>query len=279
MNKPKPIFVTDLFFKIDEKLIELLKNLTLEQWSLQTIAPKWKVKDIAVHLLDGNLRALSMLRDGYFGESPENVDNYESLLQYLNQLNADWVKAMKRLSPSVIIGLLESSGREYCEYMKTVAPFEKATFSVAWAGEAESQNWFHLARDYTEKWHHQQQIRLAVGEEAALLADEFYHPYLDTSVRALPHHYRNVAGKEGTIIQFVFKGASDKIWYLKWADNAWELLLNTNEPPSTTIIIKDEIAWRIFTKGISPSAALDASEIKGIQRFGRPIFDMLAVMA
>jgi hypothetical protein len=35
---------------------------------------------------------------------------------------------------------------------------------VAWAGEAESKNWFHVARDYSEKWHHQQQIREAVSQ-------------------------------------------------------------------------------------------------------------------
>jgi hypothetical protein len=60
-------------------------------------------------------------------------------------------------------------------------------FSVAWAGEAESKNWFHVARDYSEKWHHQQQIREAVGQTAELLTPALYRPLLDTLLRDLPH--------------------------------------------------------------------------------------------
>ena len=32
---------------------------------MQTIAPAWKVKDVAAHLLDTQLRKLSLVRDGY----------------------------------------------------------------------------------------------------------------------------------------------------------------------------------------------------------------------
>ncbi|MEJ7682555.1 MAG: hypothetical protein WKG06_32810 [Segetibacter sp.] len=28
-----------------------------------------------------------------------------------------------------------------------------------WAGEKKSKNWFHIAREYTEKWHHQMSSR------------------------------------------------------------------------------------------------------------------------
>ena len=45
----------------------------------------------------------------------------------------------------------------------TLPSHGRAIFSVAWAGESESENWFDVARDYTERWHHQQQIRDAVG--------------------------------------------------------------------------------------------------------------------
>ena len=279
MKHPKPIFLVDLLPKIDQKLIELLQNLAQEDWSKQTVAPKWIVKDIAVHLLDGNLRTLSMLRDNYFGTSAPQINAPQDLINYLNDLNADWVKAMKRLSPAVIIDLLKKSGAEYCAYMASLDAYDKAAFSVAWAGEAESLNWFHIAREYTEKWHHQQQIRLAVGKDAELLATQWYRPYLDTSVRALPHHYRNVKGENGDLIKFAFRGVKDKNWYLKYQTNQWVLLTDSHEKPTCEVVIKDKYAWRIFTKGIERKEVIEQSIIIGKQELGLHIFEMIAVMA
>lgn len=278
MKKPTQINVIDLMPEIDKRLIDLLESLSVQDWGKQTIAPKWKVKDVAVHLLDENLRTLSMLRDKYYGEKATNVNSYTELVAFLNQLNADWIKAMKRLSPKVIIELLKISGHEYCEYLKTLDPQEKAEFSVAWAGENESKNWFHIAREYTEKWHHQQQIRLALGEESVLLQDKYYYPYLDTSVRALPYHYRNIVAETGELIKFTFKGDAEKTWFLRFL-NQWDLFVEVDEQPNCEVIIKDELAWRIFTKGISKQEAIDKSLIIGNQEFGIKIFDMIAVMA
>ncbi|MEL7119988.1 MAG: maleylpyruvate isomerase N-terminal domain-containing protein [Bacteroidota bacterium] len=277
MEKPQPIYLVDLLPQLDDLLIHFLEDLSIKEWELQTIAPKWKVKDVAVHLLDGNLRTLSMLRDNYYGEKAE-VNSYSELVEFLNQLNADWVQATRRLSPKVIIDLLKASGKEYCDYLKSIDPHDKAVFSVAWAGENESQNWFHIAREYTEKWHHQQQIRLAAGKTELLLEDEWSFPYLDTSVRALPHHYRSLEGEQGDVIKFVFRGKTDKVWFLKY-HKGWELYTHLEAQPRAEVIIKDEIAWRIFTKGIKKEDALDQSKVIGKKVLGLKVFDMLAVMA
>lgn len=256
-------------------LFKLLDGFSAEDWDKQTIAPKWKVKDIAVHLLDGNLRTLSMLRDGYYGEKPETVNSYGDLVNFLNGLNADWVKATKRLSPKVIIELLKTSGKEYSDFLATLNPDDKAEFSVAWAGENESKNWFHIAREYTEKWHHQQQIRLAVGDERELLEEKWYLPYLDTSVRALPHH---VEGKDIDLVKFTFLGKTEKSWFL-YNDNGWELITSTKQEPISEVKIRDNYAWKIFTKGVKREEAIANSEIIGDKKLGEKIFDMIAVMA
>jgi len=59
---------------------------------------------------------------------------------------------------------------------------------VSWAGEEESANWFDTAREFTERWHHQQQIRLAVNKPG-IVTREFYFPVLDCFMRALPYAY------------------------------------------------------------------------------------------
>lgn len=278
MKKPSKIEVLPQLHKIDGLLIQFLENLSNKDWDQQTIAPKWTIKDVAVHLLDGNLRTLSMLRDGYFGEKAENINSYQDLVNYLNQLNADWVKATKRLSPKVIIELLKISGQEYYEFLTTLNPDDKAVFSVAWAGEQESKNWFHVAREYTEKWHHQQQIRFAIGENKELLKEAYYYSYLDTSIRGLPHHYRDTTGANGDLIKFVFRGSSNKTWFLRYA-NSWKLLTEIDEKPTCEVTIEDEFAWRIFTKGVTKKEAIQKSKITGKQEIGLKIFDMIAVMA
>ena len=279
MKQTTIIQTIELFPKIDEKLIEVLSSLSPQDWEKQSIAPLWRVKDIAVHLLDGNIRTLSMLRDKYFGVVPESINSYQDLLDYLNKLNRDWVTAMKRVSPAIIIELLTSTGKEYNDYLATLDPQATATFSVAWAGEEESSNWFHIAREYTEKWHHQQQIRFAVGQTSELYLKEFYFPYLETSMRALPHHYKNVKSEKGDVIHFYITGEGGGDWFLEYDGSVWGLTDNVSKKPITEVTIEGEIAWRIFTKGIIKQTAAKHISIKGNQLLGEKIIDMLAVMA
>ena len=274
-----PIPTLQLFPKLDELLLDFLRSLSPADWEKQTIVPLWTIKDIAAHLLDGNLRTLSMSRDGHFGEKPDPIESYGDLVAYLNRLNADWVKAFKRVSPTVLIELLELTGSQYNTYLKTLNPYTPALFSVAWAGEENSQNWFHIAREYTEKWHHQQQMRLAMGQEEVLYAPELYFPYLDTSMRALPHHYRSVVAEPGTVILFEVKGIPKAQWYLQRGENAWILSKTLDQSPIASVSIDGAIAWRMLTKGIAKAEAAKRMEIEGDQKLGAVVMDMLAVMA
>jgi hypothetical protein len=150
---------------------------------------------------------------------------------------------------------------------------------VAWAGEAESENWFHIAREYSEKWHHQQQIRLAVGQAQVLFRSEFYFPYLDTSMRALPYHYKNVIAKSGDLIKFIITGEGGGFWFLYYDGNKWDLVIDCELNPISTVEIEGSIAWRIFTKGISKSEAAKQVVIMGDKILGSRVLDMLAVIA
>ena len=87
-----------LFPVLDEMLISLLRELRPEEWQLPTVAKKWIVEDVAAHLLDGHLRGLSMGRDGFLGEKPERLENYNDLVDWLNKLNMSWNEAAKNVS-------------------------------------------------------------------------------------------------------------------------------------------------------------------------------------
>ena len=105
MPQGSPIETLPLFAELDRLLLELLRSLTPADWQRPTLARQWTVQDVAAHLLDGNLRTLSMLRDGHFDEAPQDP-SYPGLVAYLNRLNADWVRAARRLSPVVLVALL-----------------------------------------------------------------------------------------------------------------------------------------------------------------------------
>lgn len=104
----KPILTARLFPKLDGLLLELLRSLTPEEWERQTVSPKWKVKDVAAHLLDTALRGLSIGRDGYAPHGP-NLDSAAALAAYIDRLNAEGITVYRRLSPAVLISLMETA--------------------------------------------------------------------------------------------------------------------------------------------------------------------------
>jgi hypothetical protein len=282
MSAARPIHIETLplFSILDEKLLSFLSGLQPAEWELQTLAPQWKVMDVALHLLAGNLQTLSMLRDGYFGVTPADPNSYEGIVRFLDELNADWIKATRRLSPRIVLELLESTGKEYTAFLHTLDPWEPAAFAVGWAGEQTSLNWFHIARDYTEKWHHQQQIRQAVGRgEDELLTQELYLPFLATCIRALPHHYSHLHAEPGQTLQFTVTGEGGSTWFLQYGSaGEWELQEIKTGPIMAVITIDGSVAWRLFTKSLTRHQAKAHVQIQGDKRLEEQVFTLLTVM-
>lgn len=267
-----------LFPELERRLITLLRSLAAGDWTKPTIAGRWTVKDIAAHLLDTSLRRLSMVRDDFHGESPD-IRSYQDLVDFLNRLNADWVAAMRRVSPPILIDLLEQSSQQVSAHFATLDLAAPAAFSVAWAGEGKSENWFDIAREYTERWHHQQQIRLATGRDRAddrITTRELYFPVLDTFFRALPHHYRDVSAAPGSLVRVKITGEACGEWAIERRD-AWQMS-DPLRAATAEITIPDAIAWRVVTKGIPRTEALQGSTISGDRALSEHVFSMLAIM-
>jgi hypothetical protein len=278
MQQVIPIPTLHLFPVLDKLLIELLDSLTPADWNKPTVARLWTVKDIAAHLLDTNMRTISKLQ-GYGAPVSAQINSYQDVVAYLNELNATWVSAMKRISPQLLTRQLESTGKQYIEYLHTLNPFAQAIYAVAWAGEDTSLNWFDIAREYTEKWHHQQQICDAVGKPG-LMTKELFYPCIDTFMYALPYSYRNISATEGAVIKITVSGDIGGDWYLLKTAQKWDLL---KQQPINSIhseVITDpETTWKFFTKAISPQTALQKSTITGDVLLGQTVFNTIAVMA
>src|SRR5438045_2447830 len=102
----RPIPVLDLFPAERAALLDLLSGLTDEQWAKPTVCAGWSVKDVALHILGGDLGNVSRRRDGFQMKSTPGED----LVAFINRYNDDWVRVARRLSPRLIIDLLAFSG-------------------------------------------------------------------------------------------------------------------------------------------------------------------------
>lgn len=274
-----PTLTADRFPALGRELIALLRSLSDEQWRLPTVASRWDVKDIAAHLLDTACRRLSMGRDGFTPPPPgRSIEGYEDLVGFINDLNAGWVLAFRRLSPRLLTDFLELVETPFGEHVLRIDPWAPALFPVAWAGQEESLAWFDIARELTERWHHQQQIRLAVG--APPLDDPWLsEPVFDTFLRALPHGYRNVSAPAGTALAVRIEGRENYTYTLQAREGGWDLQAGEAQESAARIILAEEPAWLLFTRGLRGEEAKRRARIEGDPALAAQFFEILAVMA
>ncbi|MFL5462001.1 MAG: maleylpyruvate isomerase family mycothiol-dependent enzyme [Gemmatimonadales bacterium] len=273
-----PVNLVPLFPGLHRELMTLLRGLDPADWLRPTACALWSVKDIVAHLLDTCIRRLSFGRDRLDPTPTRPITSYADLVAYLNQLNADWVGAMRRVSAPTLMELLDLAEPQLHAYLASLDPDAPASFGVAWAGEDRSLNWFDLGREYTERWLHQQQIREAVGAPG-LNQRRWLHPTLDIFVRALPFTYGPVEALPRTAVRLEITGDAGGVWTLARGGIAWELF--TGEAPSLAahVTMDQDVAWKLFSKGLRPDEALRQVRIEGDESLGRPMLGALGIMA
>jgi uncharacterized protein (TIGR03083 family) len=272
-----PILCAPLLRRVDEKLIDLLRSLSASEWDAQTVAPRWKVRDVAAHLLDTVLRKLSLVRDSWYVENVE-IQSPQDVVQLVNRLNEEGVTVYRRLSPPVLIDMMKMACEQSAGFHESLDPFAPAAFGVSWAGEERSLNWFDTARELTERWHHQQQIRVATNRHG-IMTPELYHPVLDCFLRGLPHLYRDTAARSGTVVLVEIAGDCGGQWILAREGDRWQLVKQSVAEPAVRVTIPQEIAWRIFTKGIDRDSAMAQIVIQGDQYLGQHVLKLTAIVA
>jgi uncharacterized protein (TIGR03083 family) len=272
-----PILCAPLLRQVDEKLIELLRSLTVSEWDAQTVAPKWTVRDVAAHLLDTVLRKLSLVRDSWYVETV-NIRSPQDVVTLVNRLNEEGVAVYRRLSPPVLIDVMKLACEQSATFHESLDPFAPAAFAVSWAGEETSLNWFDTARELTERWHHQQQIRVATARPG-IMTRELYHPVLDCFLRGLPHLYRDTEAPSGTVLLVEIDGECGGQWFLLRNNSRWELAKESPAKPAARVTISQEIAWRVFTKGIDRESAREQIKIQGDPRLGNRVLELTAIVA
>jgi uncharacterized protein (TIGR03083 family) len=275
-TKPlEPVIVREIFPDLRAALLEVLGQLTDEQWSAPTACKGWSVKDVALHILGDDIGNLSRRRDGFV--LPAQIDGWDDLVRFINRHNQIWVEATRRISTPMLIALLGFTGPMIDTYFTGLDP-NAIGGPVSWAGEGPAPVWLDVAREYTEFWMHLQHICDAVGI-TRLKDGRHFHPVLDAFIRALPHTYRDHPAQTGTVVILTLTGEAAGSWYLLREEDRWTLYAQVDQPPTCTVTLPDVVAWKLFTRGLSPEEARQQATINGDPTMVEPLLHMVSVIA
>jgi len=276
MIAPLPMVDTrPLIREIDAALLDLLRSLAPDGW-LRPAVGGWVVRDVAAHLLHGNVRRLSYDRDepSPVGGTPA----FDDLVTFLDTTNHEWTAVFRQVSRRLLIELLETTGSLVSDHFDRVDLGGPATFSLVWDGEPSSPAWLDIARDYTEKWHHQQQIRDATGRPG-LAGPRYLVPLLSTLVRATQRAYGPVAAAPGTQVSIAIDDLDRCAWRLERGEAGWRIGLPDDGAPAAAIHLDADTARRFFMKQVAAREARARARAEGPPDLVDPFFTARAVLA
>ena len=238
-----------LFEQDRARLLRLVRALGSDEWERPTAAAPWLVRDVVAHLLGDALGRLARTRDGH---GPVGPQQHEPLAAFIHRFNDDWVQAARRVSPRLLTGMLDFTSPQVLAMWRDI-DLDAIAEPVTWAGPEPAPVWLDCARDFTEYWIHQQQIRDATGRtddsDPAVV-----HLVLDTFLRAMPQTLAGHDRPEGTTLIVAVTGPGGGQWAWQRRSELWRPVDDADG--STRMTFHDAGAlWRLCTRLIEPDEA------------------------
>jgi uncharacterized protein (TIGR03083 family) len=261
-----PVDTSGLFAPLRESLVELLNGLDEEEWMRPTACEGWSVADVVAHMLGVELGNVSRRRDGHRIDPPPGAE----LGQWVNAFNEEWVRGARRLSPRVLVALVDVAGRWLDDYVHGV-DLESITATVSWVGPRPVPVWLDVAREYSERWVHQQQIRDATSRPG-LTSPQMVGPVISTFVHALPRSLDSVDAPINTSVDLRIVGDGGGTWHAVRAEQGWDLATGASPSPACELTGTVETAWRLYANypGVTLHARGDGQLAVAVMR-GRAI--------
>lgn len=276
MKRPEPVQTAHLFPELLTALLDLLQPLSPKGWAAPVPRKSWTVRDVAIHLLGGDVGVLSRARDG-FADASARGETRRELVAALAAHNDLWIDAGRRMSPRLLCDLLRFTGNQATAYFQSLDP-DAPGETVNWAGPGRAPNWLGVGREYTERWHHQQHIREALGRPG-LDGPRYLKPALEIFVRALPQAFRTVDAADGTSVTVTIDGESGGRWTVVREGRTWTLCAEAAARPTAAVVIPEQAAWRLFTRWMPSEEGRAAAQMSGDAALAAPVFDTTSVIA
>lgn len=254
-------------------LLDLLDGCDDAGWRAPTACPGWSVHHLALHLVHDDLRRLSAARDGHAGTWVE-ATSLDQLVARLDEVNQAWVRvAATTVSPRLTRELLAWLAEPTRAWLAGLDP-EAEGASVTWAGPGPHPNWLDVAREYTERWVHQQQIRLAVGRPG-LDGRAFAEPVIDTFARALG--VALPARPDGTEVQLRVRAPFERCWTLRASAAGWTLA-QPSARPAAVVEAPAGVIWQRAVRMLGHDEALARARVTGDHELAAAVLDLRAAI-
>ena len=102
---------------------------------------------------------------------------------------------------------------------------------------------------------------------------------LEAFLRALPRTYSETSAADGTVLAVTVTGESGGQWFLRREKTGWHLYVEVLNAPDAEVVVSEDIAWRIFTRGLSMDEAQDQVKLMGDQSLGLKMLDAVSIIA
>jgi hypothetical protein len=80
-------------------------------------------------------------------------------------------------------------------------------------------------------------------------------------------------------VTLTITGDSGGRWSLLREGGAWRLYEGALERPTAEVIIDQDVAWQLFTRGLDQNLAREQVTIVGDQALGMRVLDMVSIIA
>ena len=270
----RPIAIGPVFREDRAALLSLLTELSPREWTLPTACRGWDVRDVALHVLGGDLGNISRRRDGVRPAEPRAG---ETLGAMLGRVNQEWVEAARRLSPRLTVELLAMAGPLIADFFEGLDPGALGG-PVSWAGSGPAPVWLDVAREYMERWVHQQHIRDAVGRPGQGEA-RYCAPVIAASMHALPKALGAEARPAGTGLVVEIEGDGGGMWSVIREPSGWTLYEGAAVDAQTRISVRGDVWWRVVTLGMTPDDAWRHAKTEGDPSLTQAALRAVAIIA
>jgi hypothetical protein len=80
-------------------------------------------------------------------------------------------------------------------------------------------------------------------------------------------------------VALTIPGAAGGRWFLLREEEKWNLYVDFPREPHAEVTTDEEVAWRIFTRGLGKGEARERVKIAGDQSLGRKVLDVVSIIA
>ena len=206
-----------------------------------------------------------------------DITTLPGLIAAIDRQNALWVEGTRRISPRLLIAFLDLTGELTEDYFRGL-DLTALGRPVDWVGPEPAPVWLDLAREYTERWVHQQHIRDAIGRPG-LKERRWFAPVLATFVRGLPRALGDAPAPEGATVRLIITGEAGGEWVARKEGAAWTLGTAPGSQP-----MQRSRSIRRPPGGSSPRASQrkrrgENARIEGDPALAARVFDTVSILA